>query len=427
MVLRLISFLVSLLALSPSQQAQTCLPEGLFVRTQMEIDMFPANFPGCIEIAGGMTIESTSDNPISDLKGLSQISLLGEHLEIRNNPALSSLTGLENVKEIGGRLTIAGNDRLLSLDGLSGLTSVGNSVGISSNNKLKNIEVLSQLKIIRGDLSISGNTQLNSLEGLNKVVEIEGNVLIRDNASILNFNGLQSLKSVGGNFLIQENSSLRDFSGLEKLENISLDLIIEKNDKLISLTGFSGLAMVGKYLLIVNNLLLQDITALNSLKAIDGLLQVYNNPLLPSLRGLDNIDPQSVDNLAIIQCPSLSDCAVQSICDFLKINDQKHSITGNKFGCATRLQILNECEREGANTNPGPNIIRIFPNPTPGILTTKGFDSVAEFLVSDVTGRTIRANKLENGKIDISDLPAGIYLIELISEKRNFIQSIIKI
>lgn len=408
-------------------QAQTCLPDGVHLSHQSQVDLFEEQYPGCREIIGGVTIESSEEDPIRDLKGLSRISHLGSFLEIRDNPAIVSLSGLESLSEIAGRLTISGNNALINLNGLENLRYAGESLGISSNRALENVNALSQLIKIRGDLSLSDNNEMISLSGFSNLIEVEGSVLVRDNALLVDLSGFSKLQKIGGNFLIQKNARIKDFSGMEMLEKVGLDLIVEDNDFLISVNGLQRLASVGRYLQLVNNALLQDINGMKGMKSIDGLLQIYNNPLLVSLRGLDSIDALSIDNLAIISCPSLADCAVESICNFLLDHDNRHSIQENKFGCATRIQILNECDREGTSSNPGPNIIQIFPNPTSGFLRVKGFDSNAIFRVNDLHGKLIFEHILENREIDISQFPAGIYQIELISEKRNFNQFVIKV
>ena len=91
------------------QPCSTCLPEGITFTTQAQIDNFQANYPGCTEIIGHVTIDG---NDINNLNGLNVLTSIGGTVFIPTNPALTSLSGLENMTAIGGNLTIYGNASL---------------------------------------------------------------------------------------------------------------------------------------------------------------------------------------------------------------------------------------------------------------------------------------------------------------------------
>ena len=406
--------------------SQTCLSEGITFSRQDQIDLFPTQYPQCHEISGGVIIEESDDNRILNLQGLSQISLIGGFLEIRNNLDLITLEGLDNLSEVRGRLTISGNESLVKMEALNQLISVGESIRISANSSLGKINTLNQLKIIRGDLSISNNNVLSVLQGFSDVLEIDGSLLISENRILADLKDFSNLRKIQENLLIRENPMLRDLSGLDQLNQVNSDLIIENNPKLLSLKGLQNLTSVGRYLQIVSNTQIQSLTDLDSLKSIGGLLQIYNNPLLQSLNGLGQIDHQSIDNLAIIDCPQLSDCGVTSICNFLNASDDHHSISKNKFGCNHRSEILDQCARPGGSSTPGLNVLLLFPNPTNGLVSVKGFEQEANLQVRDITGKLLIRKKLDSLIIDLSDLPSAAYLVELISERRTIRRIIIK-
>ena len=91
-----IAFLLILL-LKGVAYSQQCLPQGIHLTTQADIDNFSVNYPGCTVIEGdvcigGCTLQDTSD--ITNLNGLSQITSIHGRLHIINNPLLTTLDGL---------------------------------------------------------------------------------------------------------------------------------------------------------------------------------------------------------------------------------------------------------------------------------------------------------------------------------------------
>lgn len=61
------------------------------------------------------------------------------------------------------------------------------------------------------------------------------------------------------------------------------------------------------------------------------------------------------------------------------------------------------------------NNIQLYPNPVTNILNIETLDrSFVNFItISDVTGKTLYSNTLENNLIDISFLKRGIYIVKL--------------
>ena len=71
--------------------AQSCLPEGLEIYSQEEIDNFQTNYPGCTEIEGDVLIVG---NNITNLNGLNVLTTIDGYLIYNDLDALTSLTGL---------------------------------------------------------------------------------------------------------------------------------------------------------------------------------------------------------------------------------------------------------------------------------------------------------------------------------------------
>ena len=107
--------------------------------------------------------------------------------------------------------------------------------------------------------------------------------------------------------------------------------------------GFSGLTSIGGYLLIEGNGSLSNITGLGNLQSIDGNLEIMGNSSLISLAGLNNIQENSIEDLSIYYNLSLSECDVQSICDYLASPNGTIEIYSNASGCNSEEEIEIAC------------------------------------------------------------------------------------
>lgn len=252
--------------------SQSCLPEGIKFHSQEEIDNFQNNYPSCVEIEGGVTIDGSD---INNLNGLNAIQSIYGYLVIDNysgHPNLTSLQGLENLESIGGTLALDKNISLTSL------------------------------------------------------------------------NGLEQLKSIGGGFIILFNNSLIDLSSLENLESIGEMLWIEFNSSLINLNGLDNVTSIGEDLILDANFSLSDISGLNSLKSIGGDIKIRSNQKLVSLHGIGNIDASTIHNMRIDNNIALTDCGMESICEYLKSPNGDVNIYNNATGCENPPEIASGCD-----------------------------------------------------------------------------------
>lgn len=170
-----------------------CLPFGnYYFFTQSEIDNYQANFPGCSQIRGNVTIIGDG---ISDLSGLNGVTSIDGNFYIAGNPGLTSLSGLESLISIGGYLYIEENTALINLSGLDGLTSIGLSLMIYNNNNLSSLTGLESLSFIGGGLSISSNDALLHIEGLGSLISLKGNLFIVQNQALTTLTGLDNINA----------------------------------------------------------------------------------------------------------------------------------------------------------------------------------------------------------------------------------------
>ncbi len=118
--------------------AQGCLPNGITITSQEQIDNFQSSYPDCTIIEGNLIIgDAYNGTDVSNLIGLEHIVAIGGNLEIFGNDELINLNGLENLTSIGEDLkigiiaqgmydfAIADNPSLCNVFALNGLTSIG--------------------------------------------------------------------------------------------------------------------------------------------------------------------------------------------------------------------------------------------------------------------------------------------------------------
>jgi hypothetical protein len=442
--------------------AQSCLPEGILLSSQEQIDQFRQNYPGCTSIVGNvqicgddinnldslMVIKNINGNLIigdvfipvnpnlfsligldslnsiggdlrihandglvnlngleglktiggelnihdcyslTSIEGLSGLTGLGTNLDIEFNPALESLdglqgivtipgnvtiidievtdmTGLDGLVEIGGEFSLISNYDLENLEGLGSLTTIGTNFWLYWNNNISSLEGLNNLTTVGGGLNIQENKELDSLtaleslysagslsitdnddlisltglEGLNSV----GSVGISDNDKLLSLMGLEGLTNTGAGLGISFNDNLVSLAGLEGLTTIGGNLGIGGNDDLVSLAGLDNIISVNGNLSISKNESLTSLSGLEQLQSINGELEITLNNLLTTLSGLDNITAGSISDIEINENISLSNCTVQSVCNYLASPNGKVRIYSNAPGCNTPVEIANAC------------------------------------------------------------------------------------
>lgn len=232
-----------------------CLAFGIEFEYQSEIDNFSTNYPGCYIIQGGTGIDPAVYNGITNLNGLSQITLIEGSLEVNSaagigdfqglhnlksignsltlfggvhsNNTLNDLSGLDSLESIGGRLNLSGIwNNLSSLHGLENLESVGDDLVIKNLDGLTDMSALSSLNTIQGSLTVSWNDLLPNLQGLGNIINVTGAVDISINPLLANVDELINLESIGGKLYIRNNTNLLDLDGLNALTTIGGELEI---------------------------------------------------------------------------------------------------------------------------------------------------------------------------------------------------------
>jgi len=277
---------------------QTCPSGHLTLNSQAAIDNFATDYPDCTTIAFNLTINGSD---ISDLSGLAQLEVIQGNLSFNLNPVLTNLSGLENLTTVGGNCSFFINPMLASTAALESLTSIG------------------------GFFQLFNNDAITDLAGFNNLTGLGSHFLINGNLSLQTISGFTNLTSSGSYLSFNDNAALQDLSGLSSLTSVNGFLRINNNDSLEGLTDLSNLT------------------------GINGFLDVKDNARLISLRGLEQIDPITINDLEITGNARLMVCEVASICSYLGSGGTREVDT-NGCGCNLEADVVSFCNEVCTNT-----------------------------------------------------------------------------
>ena len=264
---------------------------------------------------------------------------------------------------------------------------------------------------IEGNVLIQGD-DINSLAAFSNIISINGDLTIRICDSLPNLEGLNNLTSIGGKLYIDQNPSLNSIAGLNYLTSIDGSFTIRICDMLTNLDG------------------------LNNLQSINGKLYIRNNDALENLDGIQNIDPNTIENsqtgstdLTISINPSLSQCAVESICNFLLLPNKTHSIGNNATGCDNSDEITNNCTGLGLESiNNWEEKINVFPIPSINNVSFTISDdlNLNKIVLLNSMGMVIKKLSTRGNVIDISYLSDGCYVLLFYTDKSIYRRTFIK-
>ena len=361
-----------------------CPNEIMFVQTQAEVDAFTSTYPNCTMLERSLWVGTNAGSDITNLNGLSQITHIGV-----------SQGGY------GGGLFIIDSPMLTSLNGLNNLQVIGGSLGVQ-NTGITNMEGLESLETIRGSLNQNNNNLIENMIGLESLTSLE-RIELNELPALVNLEGLESLEIIGGTIQLTDNANFSSFLGLQNVTTISAALRITNCDNLNNLDEFDNVTTLG-------------------------YLYLDQNDSLNSIQGLSNAVPENVFlQLIIRNNPSLSDCAIQIICENFDNPDPlvEVIIANNAGGCNNNQEVMDACL---LTVNDLSVLIsaNLFPNPVSEILQIH----VAEGIVFEkatlysVLGEELFSTSEEN--VDCSQLATGIYFVKVITDHGAVAKKIIK-
>lgn len=313
---------------------------------------------------------------------------------------------------------------------------VGADVLISGST-INNLNGLNQLAASLAAIEIRNNLNLTTTSGLN-LLYAGSDLIIRNNPQLVDISSFSNLDTILGEFTVRTNPLLTDLTGFSSLKHVGMGAIIRDNAALTSLNGLNQLTSVDGILEIVEHPNLTDVSALSNLTLvtgdpIEGALVIDLNTSLTSLNGLGNNNTEILGDLFITGNTVLSDCAVQSICNYLNNPPigAVSTINLNLTGCNTEAEILNQCVFVSINEQNNYEVLSVYPNPFNTQLTFEwnGKD-FSELLVSihDLTGKLIHEQELNSTTVLNTEwINKGSYVISLVNEEKSFSKKMILI
>ncbi len=348
--------------------AQSCLPEGISLNSQEDVDKFPSDYPNCTSIQGDVVIGGhvynldsliqlhsiegslTIGTPyyggpyIDDLNGLNNIEHIGGSLKFMVLNGLKDFTGLENLKEIGGDLhlyLIYGIEDFTGFDSLESIRGqfyiYGSKIKSLSGMPLVDLSTTSSIRIYENDSlsqchaeymceylnSPSGPVNIyDNAEGCNSPAEIAdacgttlsclpfGNYHFITQSQIDSFSSdYNNCQDIQGSISLGYKSTVTHVNGLMGIRSISGDLYLG-SDSLNSLTGLDSLETIGGSLYIGGQSRLTSLNGLEQLRKIDKNLDIVYLDIktLDGLQQLEYIggDTEITHNDSLISISALS-------------------------------------------------------------------------------------------------------------------------
>jgi hypothetical protein len=428
-------------------------------------------------IGGNLVVQG---NPLlRSFTGLDNLAKLGGGLTVQDNARLSSFTGLQNLKKITGNLIVGeGNTILDNFSGFDNLKTIGGSLRIIGNVGMVNLEGLNTLVSVSGDLDIENNKSLESLSGLGNLSVISGNLSIKQNSQLTDLTELGGLSAGSidnlyvfdnpklttcdaecicrylsgphgiteiynndsgcnspaeianacgftmnclpfGNYYFTQQADIDNFAfsypGCTDLEGV----VMISGDYINNLTGLNQVHSIHGDLSIADNKSLVSFHGLENITRITGSVYISRNGILTNLSGLENIDASELSFLQIYGNTFLSDCAIQSFCDYIAIPGSHCYIGGNADGCMSKQQIADVCAFTFVDENAAACQVTVYPNPAKTRITieTAKDPKNLSLVLFNYSGQEISKIRLVESRtdLDISTLPAGIYFYRIYS------------
>lgn len=171
-----------------------CLGGGQVLWKQEQVDTLLNSFEECTVINGDITFQgfdldgNPSDDPITNLQTLEQITFIEGALNLESLPLLNNLKGLNNLQKIAAGLRLI-DTNIPDLKDLSNVQILG-GLNIKENPELTSLDGLNNIKTIYASQDISNNPSLISLYELDSDVNLSGIILIEiyDNENLSDCN-----------------------------------------------------------------------------------------------------------------------------------------------------------------------------------------------------------------------------------------------
>ena len=400
--------------------------------------------------------------PLTSVAGL-PADLRLEGLVLSRLPNLTSLTGLSGV--FAERLTVQSNPALTSLSG-AGAASVGVEIGVSSNPLLTDLGDLGSVTAVDPTdltVSISGNG-LTSVAGLAGLTTVKALGVVNEDA-LPDFSGLENLTAVTDNLLITGNAVLTSIAQLganapaspapgfvpgfvpgsapaalvqpseliELLDNpllstCSSPMVCDATPSTLAISGNAmGCASPAEVTAACNTPVPVTLVSLSAKPTPDSHVEIswrtaqelgvgtYHVERAVEYTQADALAPGEWVTVATADSRGDSERGR----DYL-VADAKPDAGANYY----RLRIIDLDGSEAISGVVSAEVLaraataslRVYPNPVSDVLTVSGLPAETTAIrLADAFGRVIRTRAVAPGvervRIDVSSVPAGIYVL----------------
>jgi hypothetical protein len=394
---KLILFISLIISIAVSAQTYN---GNITLSSQQEVDDFVINYPGITSVNGNLTIGTTSGlSNITNLNGIQNLASVNaffiqytqltnitgfsnlnscQYIHINNNQPLQSITAFNSLNNIS-YLNIYSNNNLATLNCAQSATLI--STLFLGNTQINTFNFPNLQKI--GDLYLQNSSNISNFDGFPNLTEISNLYIFNNNNNLqfsnynffnniksLNLNSCNGIQNINGlhfppnvnNVSIANSSNLTDLSALNSivtaknifisnlinLQNLNSlsnlfscdDLIIQYSGNLNDISGLSSLTKTKK--LRIYGTQINSTVPLANLVTINGNLEIGANNNLSSLSGLNHQITIS-GSVTITYNPLLSNCAAQSICNYLGVSSTNATIANNSTGCNSISEVTYAC------------------------------------------------------------------------------------
>lgn len=406
-----------------------CLPYGnYFLYSQEDVDNFPINYPGCTILNGSVKIRFAND-----LYNLNSIVGINGGLSVNFSNSLTSLEGLHNLEYVSGVLELDGTG-LNNIEALADLESDSlDLLRIRNNGQLSNCSILSVCSFFDNE---DGTFEVyNNALGCNNPVEIadscnisfdclsNGNYLFEYQEQVDEFPILYpTCVDLQGDVII-EGDEITNLDGLSQIESINGDLILHNCPFLEDFTGLSNITGINGELSFWLNPLLENLDMFENLDYVNKI-RLSSNYILTSISGLENINSDSLSELNFYYNSLLSNCSIESICNYLEIDTALARIEYNAPNCNSREEVEGFCVGVSVEEESLNNSMSLYPNPTTYefFINVQENEQVSKVRIYNNLGQSLlESENIVNG-IKISFLEPGNYIVEITSKNKQIIR-----
>lgn len=305
-----------------------------------------------------------------------------------------------NYTEVRGSLSIWGYSSITNLSGLNGLVRVDGNFGVSYCNSLVNLDGLETLEHVGGQINVNRNENLNDLSGFSAVNYVGGHIYFSSNPSLEEISGFESMITASNEAYLQIGFSndLKRITGFQNMKDIHT-IRISDCDDLESITGFSSLEKVNVELSLWGCAKLKDISGLSNITEVEGEVLIGHND------SLKFEDFQVFCSLFGGATPPTS----------VSIRDNADNPTPEEIvaACSTTNVVYANAEQE----------MLVYPNPFKNYLMVE-CNNFIELTLVNQAGKAIL--KSQQNRIETAHLPAGIYIVLVKTEDRNYQYKLVK-